>query len=170
MQNAPSVDLSAVAAGFDLRGDFVAGEPYGSGHINDTFRVLVNQAGTPIHYIFQRINNVIFRDAAGLMRNIQRVCRHAQERLRARQVPDATRRALTLVPAAGGGVLHTDAAGGCWRAYLFIEKATTYDVIDSPAKAFEAARAFARFQSLLADLPGGRLNETIPDFHNTPKR
>lgn len=170
MHKPPSVDLPAIAAGFDLRGDFVAGEPYGSGHINDTFRVLIDQAGTPVHYVFQRINTAIFRDAAGLMQNIQRVCRHAQERLRAQRVPDATRRALTLVPAAAGGVLHTDAAGGCWRAYLFIEKATTYDVIDSPAKAFEAARAFARFQSLLADLPGGRLNETIPDFHNTPKR
>jgi Ser/Thr protein kinase RdoA (MazF antagonist) len=37
-------------------------------------------------------------------------------------------------------------------------------------RAFEAARAFGQFQKLLADLPGARLHDTIPDFHNTPKR
>ena len=36
-------------------------------------------------------------------------------------------------------------------------------------QAYEAARAFGRFQADLVDLPG-RLVETIPDFHNTPKR
>jgi thiamine kinase-like enzyme len=34
----------------------------------------------------------------------------------------------------------------------------------------EAAKAFGRFQSLIADLPEPRLHDTIPDFHNTPKR
>jgi hypothetical protein len=40
----------------------------------------------------------------------------------------------------------------------------------SRAGAGEAARAFGRFQELLVDLPGGRLHETIPFFHHTPRR
>ena len=36
--------------------------------------------------------------------------------------------------------------------------------------AYQAARAFGSFQQLLADLPAPRLVETIPDFHNTPRR
>jgi Ser/Thr protein kinase RdoA (MazF antagonist) len=37
-------------------------------------------------------------------------------------------------------------------------------------QAFQAAKAFGEFQKHLVDLPGKRLCETIPDFHNTPKR
>ena len=36
--------------------------------------------------------------------------------------------------------------------------------------AFAAAKAFGAFQALVADLPGGRLVETIPNFHHTPSR
>jgi len=54
--------------------------------------------------------------------------------------------------------------------YLFVEGARTYDTIQDPQQAYEAARAYARFQNLLADLPSPRLHETIPDFHNTPVR
>ena len=46
----------------------------------------------------------------------------------------------------------------------------TYEAVQTPAQAFQAGRAFGEFQSLLVDLPGGRLNETIPDFHNTRQR
>jgi Ser/Thr protein kinase RdoA (MazF antagonist) len=43
-------------------------------------------------------------------------------------------------------------------------------VVRSPAQAESAAKAFGAFQALLADLPGERLHETIPDFHHTPSR
>ena len=35
---------------------------------------------------------------------------------------------------------------------------------------YQAARAFGRFQMMMADLPGERLHDTIPNFHNTPHR
>ena len=38
-------DIKAISSLFDLRGDYVFGESYGSGHINDTYRVVVDQAG-----------------------------------------------------------------------------------------------------------------------------
>ena len=38
-----------------------------------------------------------------------------------------------------------------------------------PEQAYGIAKAFGEFQQQLTDLPG-RLHETIPDFHNTPKR
>jgi aminoglycoside phosphotransferase (APT) family kinase protein len=65
---------------------------------------------------------------------------------------------------------HVDAEGNHWRAYRFIDKARTYDAATSTAQAFQAAKAFGQFQHQLADLPAPALHETIPDFHNTPKR
>ena len=40
-------------------------EPYGSGHINDTFLVVADK-----RYILQRMNTSIFPDPDGLMKNI----------------------------------------------------------------------------------------------------
>jgi aminoglycoside phosphotransferase (APT) family kinase protein len=80
------------------------------------------------------------------------------------------RRVLTLVPKLDGSVYHIDDDGWMWRTYFFIERAQSYDMVRSPELAFEAAKAFGAFQEGLVDLPEPRLNETIPDFHHTPRR
>jgi len=159
-----------VAESFSLLGSFREAAPYGSGHINDTFVLLLDQAGTPVRYILQRINDRIFKDVPALMSNISRVTEHALGRLREEGNPDSSRRSLVLLRSREGAPWHRDEHGGWWRCYPFIEKARTYDLVDTPRLAREAARAFGEFQNLLVDLPGGRLNETIPNFHNTRQR
>ncbi len=155
---------------FAIYGDRTALEPYGSGHINDTFAVTFDQGGNNMRYILQRINHQIFRDVHRLMSNVQRVCAHAHRKLADADCPDASRRALNLVPTWEGNPFHQDASGHFWRVYLFIEGAVGYDVVQTPQQAYEAARAFGEFQRLMVDLPGERLYETIPDFHQTRKR
>jgi Ser/Thr protein kinase RdoA (MazF antagonist) len=54
--------------------------------------------------------------------------------------------------------------------YRFIENARSFDALDSPEQAYQAARAFGRFQQQLTSLPPPRLHDTISDFHNTPMR
>lgn len=164
------VDLRTVCGAFPLHGQFLGGAPYGSGHINDTFAVEFDQAGTRVRYILQRINQRVFKDVPALMENIQRVTEHASRRAQASGQPDAARRAMTLLPTRDGRSYYRDADGGCWRCYLFIEGAATHDVIQNGAQARAAARAFGEFQQLVVDLPGKRLNETIPHFHDTRRR
>ena len=159
-----------VVTSFDIHGDPVSAVPFGTGHINDTFLVTFNQGGTRLNYTLQRLNTTIFRDPASLMENVHRVTAHARATLLAAGTADATRRALSLVPTRQGEIMLRDSRGDVWRCYIFIGQCHTVDVVDSPENAFEAARAFARFQGLLADMPGGRLNETLANFHNTPTR
>jgi hypothetical protein len=71
-----SPDLREVAKLLDLRAVFVSGVPYGSGHINDTYCATLDQAGTRICYILQRINTNVFKTPAALMDNIGRVTRN----------------------------------------------------------------------------------------------
>ena len=163
-------DLKAVSSLFDLRGDFVQGYSYGSGHINDTYCVWVDQAGLRIRYILQRVNHNVFRQPIPLMENVKRVTDHALKRLKEENCPEAYRRTLTLVPAVDGKPYALDADGNCWRVYPFIERARTYDQIETTKQCVEAARAFGDFQKLTADLPGEPLFETIPNFHNTTSR
>ncbi|MFA7230130.1 MAG: aminoglycoside phosphotransferase family protein [Victivallaceae bacterium] len=162
-------DLRTITQYFAVYGDFVSAAPYGSGHINDTYRVVMNQGGTEVHYIFQRINHNIFKNPQGLMDNIERVTTHIFNKIKTQQ-PDATRRSLFLIKTPAGKPYAQDAEGNYWRVYIFIEQALTYDVIENSNQAFQAAKAFGEFQKDLVNLPGDRLIETIPDFHNTPKR
>ena len=166
----PAPDLAAIVQEFALLGHYQSGGPYGSGHINDTFAVVLDQAGTAVRYLLQRVNDRVFTQVPQLMENIQRVTCHANQRAREAGAAHASRRTLTLVPARSGRPFHRDAAGGWWRCYLFIEGARTHDVIRTPEQAQSAARAFGEFQRMLVDLPGARLHETIPHFHHTRRR
>ena len=166
----PGSRLAAVSRAFPLLGRFRTAAPYGSGHVNDTFAAEFDQAGKPVRYILQRINHRIFKDVPALMENIARVTMHAARRAKELAHEDAARRALVLVPSLDGRAYHRDPDGGWWRCYLFIEGARTYDVIETPRQAREAAKAFGEFQQLLVDLPGERLHETIPFFHHTRRR
>ncbi len=158
--------LLPVCANFDLRGVVLDAEPWGSGHINNTFRLTVDQSGLTVHYILQGINRNVFPNVPKLMENIQRVTKHLASRN-----PQDARATLTLVDAHDGKPYWEDpATGECYRVYLFIEGASTVDAVTSKDQAFQAAKAFGAFQRALADLPGGPLFESIVDFHHTPKR
>jgi aminoglycoside phosphotransferase (APT) family kinase protein len=170
VESKPKHNLRTVASAFELRGDFVAAEPYGSGHINDTYAVTLNQAGAQVRYIFQRINHIVFKQPVALMENIGRVTTHLRRKLEQRGESQVARRTLTLMPTREGGTWHVDTDGNTWRCYIFIEGAKTYDQIESPPQALAAARAFGEFQKLLADLPAPRLHDTIPGFHDTRGR
>ncbi|HEY5233717.1 MAG TPA: aminoglycoside phosphotransferase family protein [Verrucomicrobiae bacterium] len=161
-------DIRNVARQFQIHGGFVAAEPYGSGHINDTYCVTFDQGGARVRYIFQRINHNIFKNPAALMENIQRVAAHLQNKIANGR--DKKRHALTLIPARDGKPFYRDEQDNYWRAYIFIEHARTFDAVENAKQAFQAAKAFGHFQKLLVDLPSPRLHDTIPDFHHTPKR
>jgi len=161
-------DVRSVIRRFQVPGEYLNAAPYGSGHINDTYCVTIDQGGARVRYILQRINHNIFKNPVALMENIHRVTTHIGAKVA--NLPDFSRRTLTVIATREGQPFHRDEQGNHWRTYVFIEKARTFDAVESPAQAFAAARAFGEFQKLVADLPAPRLNETIPDFHHTPKR
>lgn len=163
-------DLREIGSNFQIYGDFVSGATYGAGHINDTFAVTYNQAGTPARFIHQRVNHQIFKDVPALMDNIHRITEHLRSKLAAQNSQNLSRQVMTLVLTKNDKSYHLDAEGNYWRTYLFIEKAHTYDIIRHEQQAFQAARVLGQFQRHLADLPPPRLHETIPNFHNTPAR
>ncbi len=164
-------DLREVCHTFDLRGDYVIGVPFGTGHINDTFAVTYDQGGTLVRYIVQRLNTNVFRRPEQLMENFERVTGHIRNKIRRERAanPATRHRTLELVPAKDCLPYHRDADGNFFRCYVFVENARTYDILETEELAFEAASAFGAFQCDLADL-GGRLHETIPNFHNTVSR
>lgn len=161
--------FNEIAAAFPCPGKYLGEEPYGSGHINDTFKVYYEHDDREVHYIHQRINHRIFKDVPKLMDNIGRVTEHQREKFERSGAEEIERRVLTLIPTADGANYYQDSEGCFWRTYVFVERALGIDVVENTEQAFEAAKAFGEFQCQLADLPG-RLHETIPDFHHTRSR
>jgi hypothetical protein len=162
--------LNSIIKKFDILGDFVSAEPYGNGHINDTFVVVFDQGGTAIRYILQRINDNVFKLPVTLMENIVQVTSHIRKKAEANGVGDISRRVLTLVKTLNGEDFTKDQDGHVWRCYIFVEDAKSWDIIETPTQAFEAAKAFGAFQRDLMDYNGPRLSETIPKFHHTRNR
>ena len=163
-------DLELLSQRFKIAGEFVSARPFGNGHINDTYLAEYRRDGKIFRYVHQRINANVFKEPWKVMDNVERVLRHVRAKLRAENLVDPNRYALKLIPTVTEDLWMSDEEGNYWRTYLFIEEACTYDAAQSPAMAREAARAFGRFQSLIAELKGPRLHDTIPDFHNTRKR
>jgi len=161
------IPVEKIAGMFDIRGRVVRCSPFGSGHIHDTYRVTTD-AGS--HYLLQRINHEVFRDVAGLMQNIDRVSRHIRKKLAETQGHDPDRECLTLLPTNDGRSFLQDEDGRFWRMLLFIPDSVSYDRPDNPALLFEAGKGYGRFIRLVSDLPGERLNETIPAFHDMQNR
>jgi hypothetical protein len=163
-------DFRSLMENFVILGDFINANPYGTGLVNDTFAVSFHQGGTPVRYILQRVNHNVFKNPVALMENIYRVTTHLYQKMLVSGSKRVTRETLILIPTRDGKCYYQDEQKNTWRVYIFIEEAQTYDVLESEQQAYEAARTYGHFQRLLVDLPGPRLNETIPDFHTTTKR
>jgi hypothetical protein len=165
-----SRDFKEVAKQFEFEGEFINAALYGNGHINDTYIVeLSGENGRNRQYILQRINHNVFKDPEGLMRNIKAVTLHLRQKI-VEAGGDPKRETLNLIPTTKGGDFFKSAEGDYWRAYVFIENARTYEIVEDLNHVYCAAQAFGKFQSLMSDFPPALLTETIPGFHNTPKR
>jgi hypothetical protein len=162
-------NLKEIFEYFTAEGTFLSGEPYGSGHIHDTFRIETREKDKD-NYILQRLNNKIFKNIPELQNNIERVTVHLKNKLEAVPGSNVKRECLILIPSHDGKSWIVDKAGNYWRMYIFISNHRSYNIVDSPGKAFEGGKAIGRFQSMLADMPGGPLFETIPSFHDIEKR
>jgi Ser/Thr protein kinase RdoA (MazF antagonist) len=130
-----------------------------SGLINNTWKVACKDT----YYIFQRINNHVFRKPFEVAENIRMIDQHLKKHAPAY---------LFVSPVANvnGEDIYFDEEQGYFRAFPFIKGSHTINVVSEPKQAFQAALQFGRFTSLLSGFDAKRLNITIPDFHNLTLR
>lgn len=157
--------LNEAAGAFACKGAVISCERYGSGHINDTFRLVCEKHP----YILQRMNTDIFKDPESLMKNVEGVTSFLRKEV-IKNGGDPDRETLNLIKTREGKPFYVDSVGNYWRMYLFIEGATCYNLVEKPEDFYQSGRAFGHFQRLLSQYPARELTETIPGFHDTPKR
>ena len=159
-----------VIAHYGFEGELIKAEPYGSGHINDTFLLEYDIAKEGQRkVILQRMNTEIFTDPVGLMENILGITSYLREQIM-ELGGDPERETLNVIPTKDGSPYYVDTDGNYWRAYKFITDATSYDQVEKPEDFYQSAVAFGNFQRLLAGYPADTLHETIAGFHDTRAR
>ena len=158
-------NVSERVSKFKLSGTVTYCEPYGNGHINDTYLVVMDKGeGVSKRYILQALNKTVFPHPEEVIENIERVTSFLKSKT------DGTNGVLRLITARDGGNFIVDDEGEYWRMYNFVENSLCIDTPETPADFYESGFGFGNFQSKLCDFPAEVLHETIPDFHNTPKR
>ena len=143
--------------------------PYGEGHVNQTYIIIETLKSGQKRYILQKINTDTFKNPTGLMENICGVTDFLREKARL-QGEDPTRATLHVIPTRAGKAYYEATDGGCWRVYDFVENTVCLQQVRSADDFYQSAVAFGNFQRQLADYPAHTLYETIPHFHDTPKR
>ncbi|MEC3880986.1 phosphotransferase enzyme family protein [Parapedobacter sp. 10938] len=163
--------LALLASEFDMEGKVVNVSAFGSGHINDTFRVATDKPGGK-QYLLQRVNHHVFKDVAAVMDNIQRVTGHLRARyaLEAKGSHRLDSRVLTLIPTTDNEPYYRDEQHNFWRMFILLDGTRSYDIVENPQQALEGGRAFGQFQRMLVDLDVGLIHEVLPDFHHIGNR
>ena len=158
-----------VLEAFGLTENIIGVVPYGNGHINDTFALEQMTEEGRKRYIIQHMNKAVFREPAKLMENISGVTTWLRKKI-IQAGGDPERETLNVRDTVDGKSSYEDKDGEFWRVFPFVEDAVCYEQVKCPDDFYQSALAFGNFQRLLADYPAHTLYETIPDFHNTPKR
>ena len=156
------------AFGFGNRCSYV--KPFGAGHINETYAVYMpGEGGDELAYVLQRVNSNVFKDPAGVMDNIFGVTEYLRNVIR-REGGDPDRETLSYIKTKSGCNYFEDSEGEPWRCYNFIPDSVCYQLVEEPEQFYQSGSSFGHFLKQLSDYPASKLNETIPDFHNTIRR
>lgn len=131
----------------------------GAGLINQTWLV----DGVQPRAVLQRINPVVFPDAAAIMTNLAHLEAHLATRPRS-----GLRLPAVRVAVADGARLLVDDAGGQWRLLEYIESSQVLGHPCQPHQATEVGAILGRFHAACADLDPATLTPTLPGLHATP--
>ena len=165
-----SNDIKSIIDNYNFEGEYIGSYPVNNGHINDTFVLEFEDKLGKIHsFLLQKINVNVFKQPEQLMSNILGVTSFLRDKIEAAG-GDTLRECLTVIHTKDGKSFTHSPKLGYWRCYNYITDSYAVDTITSPEVFFNAAKAFGKFQNLLADYPIDTLYDTIPNFHNTASR
>ena len=134
-------------------------EIIGNGLINYTWKITVSGN----RYILQQVNTNVFTKPEWIAENIQQIKRYLSE-----QYPSYLFVAPLLTVHGDSFVKDND--NKHFRLFPFVENSYTITTVSNTKQAFEAAKQFGKFTSVLSGFDAAQLHITLPDFHNLSLR
>jgi len=156
-------NVFAIALNFDLNGSIESIRAHGSGNVNDTYLVtLQERAG---HAILQRVNTYVFKNPEAVMRNMQRATEHLQRCVREDGLAWQVQQ---VIPSKNGEAFHVCDDGSFWRMISYIEHSESFDAIYSHDQAYEIGFALGLFHELINRVDHQVFKTVLPGFHVSP--
>jgi hypothetical protein len=159
-------NIANITGKFLIKGEFCSFEPYGSGHIHETYLLTILSGKDFSRYILQKFNNSVFREPEKVLENIKKITAH----LKNRSSNQNEIISLSMIPACDGNYWYQDEQNNYWRCFDFIENSKTLNWVQNEEQAYEGAKAFGSFSRALSDFEPSELNITIPHFHDIQVR
>lgn len=141
---------------------------FGSGNINDTFKVELESKISKA-YILQRINKNVFKEPKLIMENMKTISDHIASRIKLEDHSQHQWEIPQILKSENGLNYYQDDQSSFWRAITFIPHSQTYEKLEKPAFAFEAGYSLGKFHKLLSDLDISVLHDTLIGFHIAPE-
>lgn len=153
--------MKEIINNFQVEGSYLTCFRYGEGHINETY--LVHMEHPERNYILQKINHFVFKHVDQLMGNYDKITSFMNAIIDKKDV------FIKLIRTHNDKAYYFDGTH-YYRMITYIDHAIAYQSIPSAKHMYDAGFAFGEFQERLATFDASLLNETIPNFHHTPKR
>jgi Ser/Thr protein kinase RdoA (MazF antagonist) len=134
-------------------------EPFGSGLINNTWKVTASGN----EYILQRVNNAVFKEPADIANNISLIGAYLRKN-------HPGYKFVSPVTSIEGDEMIYHEDEGYFRMFPFVPGSHSKDIVEAPEQAYEAATQFGRFTRLLHGIDIKKLKITIPCFHDLTLR
>ena len=148
--------IEKVLIEYGFQADLVEFKPFGTGHINSTWLLTVQNKAE--RYILQSINRNVFKEPEIIAANVKLIAdylkKHNPDYLFVGAIPTRNGEEMAYVEDI------------YWRLTAFINNSISFDTLSDPDQAYEAAMQFGRLNRLLSDFDASQLRETIPGFHD----
>lgn len=160
--------INKILESYDIKGNISDIDICNQGNINSTYIVKYD---TGESYIIQKINTSVFENPYVVMNNIELVTKKLTKSGVMRNPLEIvyTKENMPLI-----SLKNEHGEKEYYRCYKYIQNCISYnnlnDAIDPNELAYNAGYAFGLFHKALDGMPTDSINETIPNFHNTPKR
>ena len=140
--------LEALKA-FQLKGAIIEVAPFGTGHINDTYKVKTSIGA----YLLQKLNTKVFGDTIILESNLK-------------QLLDLRSQVLAEhIPTVNGQYLAAE-SDGHWKLQVFIANTYAPKIAISTDTVEQVGIGFGSYTAMASGLDPKNLGEAIPNFHN----
>jgi len=153
------MDLKEVVKQFISDKNITSISPFGNGHINSTYKVVLDDSEKA--FILQKINTNVFSNPQNIISNHI----HIQEAISSKELEIPK-----LINTKQNRYLFLDENQDAWRMMNFIKDSYSVEVVENNNQAYEAGRGFGWFLKACSHFNSSNFHEAIKDFHSLSLR
>jgi serine/threonine protein kinase len=155
-------NIIAIFNNFNHLSEVISFKELTSGHINDTF--FIETKGTQ-HYVLQRINSNVFKNAKQLILNKTAVSEYILSKIENERIAQQNYHILKFVYTKNGLPYFEDFEGNFWNVSEFIEGSKTFEKVENIEIAYEGGKLFGDFLNLTNGMDAHKILAILPNFH-----